>query len=353
MPMSFCHSVNLRATCSNIAWETGCRVSFRKRRQGRNMLWYHHREYSEEPHGTLSLVSTDYTMLQRGVAMAADFVKDVYYSNDLVRRGLVDPPNVQQPETEAADAEEHGGPENVWEAVVTGSVISGWRHWQPPAGPVAQTPPTAAEPSGPVAQPMTPPTAAGPSRPEPRTGPVPRTPPKAAARPSGPEPSTGPVAPTPPTAAGPSGRGPTVAQTQPPTAAGPSTGRPVAPTPPPTAAGPSGPGASTRPVAQTPPATAGPSSGAPPPTRQPTQPPPPAVPVVRAQKPPHQRAAVQPTTITAEEAEAGRGALLLRWRELAKGKGKKTVPTMPVSSHADVPNLMQARRCAVANLIFS
>ena len=59
VPMSFLHYTGLSAICANIRSETGCQVSFRKRRQGINLLWYHHWEHRYEPHGTLSLVSTN------------------------------------------------------------------------------------------------------------------------------------------------------------------------------------------------------------------------------------------------------------------------------------------------------
>ena len=45
---------------------------------------------------------------------------------------------------------------------------------------------------------------------------------------------------------------------------------------------------------------------------------------------------------TAEEAEAARGDRIMRWRALAKGKGKKQPPCMPIASHADLPALVEA-----------
>ena len=226
VPMSFTHYTGLSAVCANIKNETGCQVSFRKRRQGVNLLWYHHWEHRHEPHGSLSLVSRCLHQLQAGVAIAEEFVKDVYVAKDLEQRGLAERPLELEPaaaETPAATETPAAAPAAVtsWKPVVSHGIIQAWRQGgaggsdpaQGSSGPVAQTPPRASEA--------------------------------------------------------------------------------------------------------------------------------PAIPSVVAQVRESETAREQEAT-TAEEAEAARGDRIRRWRALAKGKGEKQPPCMPIASHADVPALVEA-----------
>jgi len=231
VPMSFLHYTGLSAVCANIKSETGCHVSFRKRRQGISLLWYHHWEHRYEPHGLLSLVSRSWHQLQAGVAIAEEFVKDVYFAKDLEQRGLAERPleiavaeAAETPEVETPAAAPAAAPVEVtsWKAVLRDGIIQAWRPGgaggsdpaQGSSGPVAQTPPTASEV--------------------------------------------------------------------------------------------------------------------------------PAIPSVVAQIRQSETTREQEAT-TAEEAEAARGDRIRRWRALAKGKGLKQPPCMPIASHADVPALVAAR----------
>lgn len=226
VPMSFTHYAGLSAVCANIMAETGCHVSFRKRRQGINLLWYHHWEHRHEPHGVLSLVSQDWDKLQAGVRIAEDFVKDVYFAKTLEGRGLAHPEREQpeeQPEDRPAASSAAERPQvTAWKPVLTEGVIRSWRL-------SSQTAPSEASGSGPVAQ-----------------------------------------------------------------------------TPPPAPA--------------------------------------PAAPAVVAQIQESDTTREQQAT-SAQEAEEARGDRIARWRALAKGKGYKQQPLMPITSHADVPALVEAFVC--------